>query len=143
VASYDIDYFRFGYGLLEALILTKMVILGRFLRLGEGFRDRPRIVPTLYKTLCFSLLVMLFAVLESVTADLWHGKSVALALYDLAHGGLAELVAKFIMVVAAFTPLFALWEVGHVLGEGKLFELFFTHPRKADPSCAATPGSLA
>jgi len=28
-------------------------------------------------------------------------------------------------VILAFVPLFAVWETGRVLGEGKLFELFF------------------
>ena len=36
-----------------------------------------------------------------------------------------EALAKAVMILVSFIPFFALWEVGRVLGPGKLTELFF------------------
>jgi hypothetical protein len=143
MAEYHIGYLRYGYALFEALVLTKLILVGRFLRLGERFHDRPLILAVLYKTLWFSLLVLLFSVLEHVAVNLWDGKGAASALDEIARNSMAEALSKLIVVVTAFVPLFALLEVGRVFGEGKLFELFFTRKGRTLPELPANPDRKA
>ena len=35
------------------------------------------------------------------------------------------MLSGLLVMILAFVPMFAVWETGRVLGEGKLFELFF------------------
>ena len=125
MAEYQISYFRYGYSLVEALVLAKVIVLGRFLGLGERFRDRPLIVPTLYKTLVFSLLAFAFSILEHLILGLWHGKDPTKVLEEVMNQGVWESLAHAVVLFIALGPLFAVWETARVLGEGKLFDLFF------------------
>jgi hypothetical protein len=125
LAEYQIPYFRYGYVVVEALILAKVIVLGRYLGVGERFRDRPLIVPTLYKAVCFSGLELAFAVLEHLLEGWWHGEPVAAAWATLLGQGVGLIVARVVLLFVALLPLFAGWETNRVLGEGKLAALFF------------------
>ncbi len=51
MAEYHVGYFVYGYSLVEALILAKVIIIGEGLGIGERFADRPLILPTRYEIL--------------------------------------------------------------------------------------------
>jgi len=125
LAEYGIDYLQYGYSLIEALVLAKIILIGRFLRLGEKFGNRPLIVPTLYKTLCFGLFVLAFSILEHVVLGLWHGNNLTTVFEEIMSEGLWEILTRVLVLVVALVPLFAAWEASRANGEGKLFELFF------------------
>jgi len=124
--QYHIEYFQYGYSLIEALILGKVVLLGEIFHLGDRFRGKPLIFSTLYRTLSFSLLVLIFAVLEHFVKGFIHGQNFAASLQEIAPRG-AEIGAKIIMMFIAFIPMFAIWEISNLFDEGKLFALFFEH----------------
>jgi hypothetical protein len=54
-AEYRIDYFRYG-------------------RLGERYRNRPLIVPTVYRTIRFSIFALAFAIVQHLILGAVHGK---------------------------------------------------------------------
>jgi hypothetical protein len=56
LAEYHVGYFVYGYSLVEALVLAKVIIIGESLGIGERFADRPLIVPTHYKTMLFAFV---------------------------------------------------------------------------------------
>ncbi len=64
MAEYHVGYFVFGYRLVEALILAKVIIVGEGLGIGEKFAGKPLIFPTLYKTMLFALCVLALGILE-------------------------------------------------------------------------------
>jgi len=125
LSQYQIDYFQYGYALIQALVLGKVVLVGEIFHLGDRFQDKPLIVPTLYKTFLFSILVLAFAVLEHFVKGFIHGENVAAIAADLASKSGADIVAKILVMFIAFIPMFAISEIASLLGEGKLFELFF------------------
>src|SRR6516225_1643066 len=135
LSEYEIDYFQYGYALIEALVLGKVVLLGEIFHLGDRFRGKPLIFSTLYRTLSFSLLVLIFAVLEHFVKGFIHGQNFAASLQEIAPRG-AEIGAKIIMMFIAFIPMFAIWEISNLFDEGKLFELFFEHGGTADSALA-------
>lgn len=125
---FGIDQLRFwhyGYNLVEALVLAKVIVFGRALSLGERFRDRPLAVPTVYKTVYFGLLILVFSIMEHLVAGQLHGKSFLSAWGEMIDLGAGEILARVLVLVVALLPMFAVWETGRVLGEGRLFELFF------------------
>jgi hypothetical protein len=125
LAEYRIGYFHYGYSLIEALVLAKVIVFGSVFRLGERFGDRPLIVPTLYKTLCFGVLVLVFSVLEHLIDGWLHSETAGAAVDAILRQSQWAMLASLLVMILAFVPMFAVWETGRVLGEGKLFELFF------------------
>ncbi len=55
-----------------------------------------------------------------------HKKDWAGILQGMTELGLYELLARVIMLILAFVPFFAFWEIGRVLGPGKLTTMFFS-----------------
>ena len=69
---------------------------------------------------------MLFGVLEHVIEGLFHRKGASDILRGMMDVGMDELLARVVMLIMAFIPFFAFWELGRVLGRRKLSELFFS-----------------
>ena len=70
---HDITYTNYGFAIIEALILAKVIMIGAMFRLGRGLEHKPLIYPTLYKTVVFTLFVALFTILEHAVKGLWNG----------------------------------------------------------------------
>lgn len=124
--EYTISYLHYGYGVVEALIISKIIVVGKHFRLGERLKDKPLIIPTLYKTFAFSILVLLFTVCEHFISGYLHGKTVSVVYQEILSKGLDEIFSKVLVVFVVFTLLFALEETSRVLGENKLLRLFFS-----------------
>jgi hypothetical protein len=125
LAEYEITYLNYGFSVLEALVLAKIIMIGDIIGLGRGLEDKPLIFPTLYKTLVFIVWVACLSVLEHMTEGILHGKGVGGAFHDFLRMGTDELLARCMVTFFAFIPFFAFRELGRVLGEGKMHRLFF------------------
>src|SRR5262245_4152127 len=106
LAEYDIGYFNYGYSLIEAAVLSKVIVIGDMLGLGERFRDRALIVPTLYKAACFSIFLLAFSVLEHIIGAWVHGKGVGAAVDEILDQGKWEILARVMVKCVALVPLF-------------------------------------
>jgi len=125
LASHDITYTNYGFAVIEALILAKVIMIGAVFRLGRGLEQKSLIYPTLYKTVVFTLFVALFTVLENAIKGLWKGIGFVGGLNEFLGKGAHELLANSLVVFVAFLPFFAYRELGRVLGLEKIRALFF------------------
>ncbi len=125
LASYDIMYTNYWVAVIEALVLGKVIMIGDVLRLGRELEHKPLIYSTLYKTVVFSLFVGAFTVIEHAIKGLWNGKGLTGGLVDYFGKGTHELLAGCLVTFVAFIPFFAFRELSRVLGEGKIWGLFF------------------
>jgi predicted small integral membrane protein len=125
LAHYDISYSDWGISLIKALVLAKFIMVGGLFHFGRNLENKPLILPTLFKTVMFTLWVALFAVVESAIRGFLHGKGLNGALDHLLSEGTHEFFAKCLVVFFAFIPYFAFKELGRVLGKGKIWQLFF------------------
>lgn len=64
LATYDITYTNYGFAVIKAMILAKVIMIGAVFKLGRGLEEKPLIYPTLYKTVVFTLFVAAFTVIE-------------------------------------------------------------------------------
>jgi hypothetical protein len=128
--EYQIPYLQYGYGLVEAFVLAKAVMLGKALGLGRRLEGLPLIWPTLYKAVIFALLSAVFLILEQVMVGVVHHHTVGWALSRVAHANRYEALARTLVMFVAFVPFFAFQELGQKLGQGEshLFDLFFRRP---------------
>ncbi len=121
----SLNYLHYSYELLQAAILSKIILLGENLKLGEKFADKPLIVPTLYKTLSFSLFVFFFTTLEHLFFGFLRGISFVEIYQVFLSKGINVVLAKVWIVFFVFIFFFAFLEMGRVFGERSLFDLFF------------------
>jgi len=133
LAEYDILYLNYWMPLVEAAVLAKVIMIGDMVRLGRGLERRPLLLPTLFRTVLFSVWVALFSVLESTVRGLLHGKGLTAGLAELASKGRYELLAKCVVIFCAFVPFFAFKELEGVLGTDKLRALFWSRGVAAAP----------
>lgn len=71
------------------------------------------------------MLVLLFGILGHLIEGLLRNHSGISGLRNLASLGIDELAARVLMIVIAFLPFFAFWEIGRVIGMNRLAALFF------------------
>jgi hypothetical protein len=126
-----VSYGHYGAGIIEALVIAKIILLGDAMKLGRGIEKYPLIYAVLTKAVLFGILVGVFHVCEHAIEGLIHGETWS---GILSHPFKAqtsnELLAQTIAMIVTFIPFFALWEVGRVLGHGKLSAMFL-HSRPA------------
>ena len=125
LANYYISYSNWGISLIKALVLAKVIMLGNIFHFGRNLENKPLILPTLFKTVMFTMWVAVFAAVESAIRGFLHGKGLDGALDHLLSEGTHEFFAKCLVVFFAFIPYFAFKEFGRVLGKGKIWQLFF------------------
>jgi hypothetical protein len=138
LAGYGISYFHYGYAIVEALVVAKIVLIGEALNLGEKYSDRPLIVPTLIKSVLFGMLAAAFAILEHLVAGAIHGEGLSEIWADIISKGTYEILARGLVMVVAFIPFFALWELDRALGDVRFYDLFFK-PRPAPAERSTAP----
>ena len=126
LADVGIIYTDYWVALIKALILAKVIMVGDALKLGRGLDEKPLIVPTLVKTVVFTLLVSVFTFFEHAVRGLWKGTGFLQGLMDFLDKGFQEVLANGLVVFVAFIPFFALREMSRFLGgEDRLLALFF------------------
>ncbi len=130
LAAHDIIYTNYWIAVIEAAVLAKVIMIGGVLRLGRGLEKKSLLYSTLYKTFVFSLFVAVFKLIEHMIKGLWKGNGLTQSLADYFGRGPHELLANVLVVFVAFIPFFAFKELGRVLGEGRVWDLFFR--RRAD-----------
>lgn len=122
-----VSYAHYGITLVEALILAKIVLIGEALNLKLVGADRRSIFEVaVLRSILFAVLVFLFTILERVVEGLIHRMDWASIAHSIVEHGLHEIVARVIMMFAAFLPFFALWELRRRLGPRRFFELWFS-----------------
>jgi len=124
--EFDITYVHYGVALVEALVIAKVILIGRAIGLGERYqRDKGLIPAALFKSVVYGCFVALFSVLEHLIEGLIHGKHVADILHGLAGPRRDEILARTLVLMITFVPFFAFWELSRLLGDGKMSGLLF------------------
>ena len=126
IAETGAVYLHYGIALIEALIIAKVILIGKMFHFSRRFENKPLIVPVLYKSILFGVFVLLFGIVERLVEGWFHGEGLLGGLRGISDLGAYELGARVLMLVVAFVPFFAFWEIGRVLGAHKLAAMFFS-----------------
>ena len=124
LAHYEIyldDYFS---GVLKALVIAKVVMIGAFLRISRKFEHKPLIYPVLYKAVLFTIWVMLFDVVEIYIRSFIHSPTLVEAFHELENHLTNLWLGGALLIFFSFIPFFAFKELVRVLGKEKVRELF-------------------
>jgi len=136
LAETGMPYLHYGIALVEAMIIAKVVLIGRIFGFTKRFDHLPLIVPVIYKSLLFASLVLVFGLLEKTVDGLIHREGVLSGLQKIAETGPYEIGARTLMLTVALVPFCAFSEMGRVLGLSRLGAMFFA---RREPQAAGTP----
>lgn len=115
-----------GHGVILLAAVTKALILGKFLLLGDAAGAGTRLpAATLWKRVAWrSLLLLLVLValtfIEELVVGIVHGRSAGGTLAELHARSIPELAAECLLLLLALVPLVAAAEVRRTLGSGGL-----------------------
>lgn len=128
VAEMGMSYGNLGTIVIKALILAKVIMLGDMLRIGRRMEHTSLIVQVFYKTVTFSLWVIVFRLLEITLVSLFHGQGLAGIQHELLEKSPYEMLAHALIVIVVFFPFFSLKGMADKLGREKVKELFLARP---------------
>ena len=120
--QYNVEYWTITFALINALVITKVIMIGEAAKLGKRHEDKALLVSAVWKALVFGLLVFAFHVVEELIKRLIHGSDLAKASSDIR---LEQLAGRSIIVFCVFVPLFAWREFRRVMGEEHFHALVF------------------
>jgi hypothetical protein len=133
--KHDISYLNYTFALINALVIAKVILIGELMHLGRGFERKPLYQSVLYKSFVFGLFVFCFHLLEEFVKRLIHHEPAGTVWHNI---HLGDLIGGTIVIFGAFIPLFAVRELGRVMGGEKLHALFFKSGATADPPLSHT-----
>jgi hypothetical protein len=130
--EFGVTSFHYGFALIEALIVAKVILIGKAIGLHKNPSRRALILTALRDSVVYAILVGIFAVLEHIVDGLLHHKTLAASVREFLAQGIYEILGRMLVLFVAFVPFFTLWELDRALGGGRLFSLVFR--RKAEGS---------
>jgi hypothetical protein len=134
LAQSGISYFHYGAAIVKALVLAKVIMVGQALGLARQFERPPLIRSVLFKSVVYGVFFALFTVLEHLIEGLLRHEALGDVLRSLVSAGRDTLLARTIMVMVTFIPFFAFLETDRVMGERKMFRLFFHREAAQEPT---------
>jgi hypothetical protein len=116
------DYF---IGVVKAFVIAKVVMIGAFLGISHKLEHYPLVIPILYKAFLFTLMVMLFDVVEAFIRGLIHNQEFLKSFEELqSHVSVVWLGAS-LLIFFIFIPFFAVKELIRVLGVKNVKAILF------------------
>jgi hypothetical protein len=119
---FHISYFAYGTALINALVIAKVILIGEAMHAGEKFEEKALVYSAIWKAFVYGLLVFAFHILEELIKHLVHGKDFAGALHNIR---IDDLLARTVVIICTFIPLFAFRELGRVMGQDNFRALLF------------------
>lgn len=123
--NFEISYMHYGFAAIKALILAKVILIGDALRIGHRLEHKPLALSTLYQAIMFTVWVGVFSLIEKTVMGLLHGEGMSGGFREIIGKGKNDLLASSMIVFFTFIPFFAFKELSRVMGEGKIWNLFF------------------
>lgn len=111
-----------------ALVVGKAVLVANHIRLIDRFRGAPLIQPILYKTIFYTLVVLVVRLAERFIHLAIDDQGFAAALHLAVHDfSWRRFAAVQIWIFTCFLIYVTATELSRLLGEGQMFRLFFRH----------------
>jgi hypothetical protein len=126
LAKHGLDYSYHGFAILNALMLAKVMLVAEDLKFGDSLIGKPLIYGVVYKSLLFSILFILFKIVEEVVVGTLRGQSVAQSIPVFGSGNLNGILSVGTIVWFSLIPFFAFMELRRAIGAKELSALLFT-----------------
>ena len=119
-----IEIAPWGVAIVKAVVLAKFMMIGEAMKIGER-TTKPLIWATLQKAFALLMLLIVMTILEEAVVGLFHDKTIAVSLGQLAGPRLEETLAGYVIMLLVLIPYCAFRVLDLALGEGRLARMFF------------------
>jgi hypothetical protein len=119
-----IEFTPWGVAIVKAVVLAKFMLIGEAMKIGERTTTSPLIWPTLQKAFALLVLLIVMTIIEEIVIGLFHDKSIAASLGELAGTRLEETIAGYVIMLLVLIPYCAFRVLDAALGEGRLARMF-------------------
>ena len=143
LASNHISFKFYGLAVVNALVLSKIMLIAEALKFAERLNDKPLVYPIAFKSISFSALLMVSYVVEEIVVGLFHGKSVAESFPQVGGGGLVGVLTVGAILCIALVPFFGFREIARVIGEAEFRSLMLGPAKEERGSACPADGLLA
>lgn len=124
--EYSIDTYILSKAVIGALFAAKAVAIMDYAPFLNRFKQSPRYIDVFYKTVIYTLAVVVLGVLERFIHAFFHKETIAEAIAKFLH---PQELYKFIAVVLCIAVVFLVHniftELDIYLGKGKIQQFFF------------------
>ena len=120
-----IGYTAWGLAAVKSLVLGKFMAVGRAMGLGQRYRHKPLIWPTLHQSLMFLLVLLILTAIEEAVMGIIHHRPLAESLTHVVGSTFLQGLAICLMMFLILMPYCGFNAIGSVLGEDRLVHLFF------------------
>ena len=121
----DSSLLPYGFCIIQALIMSKVILIGDSIKLGHIFDHKPLAYTVAYKTIVFCLLMFVLVFAERCVIGWMEGKGTEEILCNFYDNRLNVAIAKTFIMFLVFIFFFSVLETSRALGGNKLFQLFF------------------
>jgi len=129
-AKDGIEYRFYGFAIVNALVFGKVILVAEDLGFAEWFREQRPIYAIFAKSFAFTLLLLIFYIVEEIIVGMFKGKTMGEGFPHIGDGSPKAFIFIIIMFFIALLPLFAFREIGRVFGERELRSLFLTPAKR-------------
>ena len=142
-AKNGIEYHFYGFAVINAIILGKVMLVAEDLNLGDRFfrdlffRNSPLVYAIVFKSVAFTILFFVFDIVEEVLVGVFKGKTVVESFPNIGGGTPRGIFFMIVVITVLLSPFFAYREIGKLIGQRELHSLMFT--RKRSQFAGATP----
>ena len=124
LAHFEISYSeKFGFALLNAVILAKFMWLADLLHAGKQAAGRPLAHQIIWNSAIFSVILLACHIIEELLIGLWHGRSAVQSLPWNNGTTMHEIFATGIMMFVVLIPFFFTRGLSEMLGKDEVKKL--------------------
>lgn len=117
LAQYGIILEDYFIGVFKAFVIAKVVMIGAFMGISRKFEHKPLYMPILYKALLFTIMVMIFDVIEKFISLLIHNHNLLEAAKELQNHVNNVWFGASLLIFFIFIPFFGVKELIRVMGK--------------------------
>ena len=125
-AQTGLDYKAQGFAIINALVLAKVMLIAEDLKLDQWLRGRPIAYAMLGESFLFTVVFIIFHLLEKIVVGLVSGSSLAHSVPAIGGGGFSGVMIVGATLFVTLIPYFAFRDIGNVLGWAQMRALLFS-----------------
>jgi hypothetical protein len=142
LASHQIGFRFYGLAVVNALVLSKIMLIAEGLHFADRLKDKPLIYPIAFKSIAFSVLLVVAYIVEEIAVGLFRGKTMAESFPEIGGGGVVGVLTTGAIMCVALVPFFSFREIARVVGEAEFRTLMLGPPREKRSRASAEPQSV-
>ena len=139
LASHQIGFRFYGLAVVNALVLSKIMLIAEGLHFADRFKDRPLVYPIAFKSIAFTVLLVVAYIVEEVAVGMFHGKTAAESFPEIGGGGLVGVLTIGAIMGIALVPFFSFREIARAVGQAEFRVMMLGPARERRGSARPIP----